>query len=92
VDYFEEIGFKCDKDTNPSDFFMYIMQSKNEGLSDYLNEHYEDFGGPRITSKINKTLSSIRDEAKILKNFPDKKLQFRQLFNRSVNNLLRNPV
>jgi ABC-type multidrug transport system ATPase subunit len=25
VDYFERIGFKCDNDTNPSDFFMYIM-------------------------------------------------------------------
>lgn len=25
VDYFGKIGFKCETDMNPSDFFMYIM-------------------------------------------------------------------
>ena len=27
VDYFAGVGFDCDINTNPSDFFMYIMQS-----------------------------------------------------------------
>ena len=41
VDYFGKIGFKCETDMNPSDFFMYIMQSKNPRLAGYLDRQYQ---------------------------------------------------
>jgi ABC-type multidrug transport system ATPase subunit len=51
VDYFGKIGFKCETDMNPSDFFMYIMQSKNQDLGSYLDTNYLDKVGVVIDSK-----------------------------------------
>jgi ABC-type multidrug transport system ATPase subunit len=50
VDYFGMIGFKCETDMNPSDFFMYIMQSKNKELAGYLDDNFASNLGLKIDS------------------------------------------
>ena len=37
---------------NPSDFFMYIMQSKNKELAGYLDDNYLQKAGVKIDSKL----------------------------------------
>jgi ABC-type multidrug transport system ATPase subunit len=52
VDYFSKIGFKCEIDMNPTDFFMYILQSKNKELGNYLDESFEKNKSVVIDSKL----------------------------------------
>lgn len=86
VDYFENIGFKCDTNTNPSDFFMYIMQSKNEDLEGYLTGEYDKTGGVSLTSGNTNKVSVDQND------FPGVGSQFSALFSRSVKMTLRNPA
>lgn len=86
VNYFEEIGFKCDINTNPSDFFMYIMQSKNKDLEPYLTGEFNKRGGALIDSTLTGKVNVNADS------FPGIGAQFSALFKRSVKLTLRNPT
>ena len=86
VDYFESIGFNCDINTNPSDFFMYIMQSKNEGLETYLTNEFEKSGGIKFDSTKNEAIKVD------LESFPGLGAQLSALFKRSIKMTIRNPV
>lgn len=86
VDYFEKIGFHCDVNTNPSDFFMYIMQSKNPALEGYLTGEYHKRGELVIDSTRNDPITLDHND------YPGIGTQFSALFKRSVKMTLRNPA
>lgn len=87
VEYFTSIGFECDQNTNPADYFMYILQSKVEGLEKYLTSKYEkheEMG--QLTSKKSDKINF--NESK----FPGIFTQFLCLLGRSVKLTMRNPA
>ena len=86
VEYFNSIGFKCDENTNPSDFFMYIMQSKMEGLENYLVGEYSKRGGVQIDSTRKDKIGKVFAEV------PGCGTQFASLLSRSIKMTVRNPA
>lgn len=86
VDYFDKLGFTCDKNTNPSDFFMYIMQSKQEGLEKFLTEKYVENGVVALDSKRNEKVHVNKND------FPGVPTQFGSLFKRALKMTVRNPA
>jgi energy-coupling factor transporter ATP-binding protein EcfA2 len=85
VNHFSKIGFVCDENTNPSDYFMYIMQSKQEGLEKFLTGEYEK--NPLQIDSTAKTPIKVSSS-----NMPGVGAQFGALFNRSFKMVLRNPA
>lgn len=87
VDYFSSIGFECDQNTNPADYFMYILQSKVEGLEKFLTSNYDK--RPEM-GKITSTNTDKIDfnSAK----FPGVFTQFSCLLGRALKLTLRNPA
>ena len=84
VQYFNNLGFVCDENTNPSDFFMYIMQSKQNGLESFLTEEYQH---NRLILDSKKF-----DEIDVdMNSFPGIGTQFAALFSRTLKMTLRNP-
>ena len=84
VDYFASIGFVCDQNTNPADYFMYIMQSKVDDLEKYLTSSYNK-------SKMGSITSTNKDAIKMdLSKFPGIFTQFAALFTRTVKLTIRN--
>jgi hypothetical protein len=78
------LGFVCDENTNPSDFFMYIMQSKQNGLESFLTEEYQH---NRLILDSKKF-----DEIDVdMNSFPGIGTQFAALFSRTLKMTLRNP-
>jgi len=88
VDYFSRIGFPCDTNTNPSDYFMYIMQSKVEGLAEYLHSKYDEHwkGRSVITSTKNDPINVD------LGHFPGIPTQLAALLIRAFKLTVRNPA
>lgn len=86
VDHFGSIGFECDINTNPSDFFMYIMQSKNPDLENYLTGEYSRKGKVAIDSTRKMAIKTDQND------FPGVGTQFSALLSRSVKMTLRNPA
>lgn len=86
VDYFDKLGFKCDTNTNPSDFFMYIMQSKEEGLEEFLTSKYVENGPVKLDSTKSGDITISQND------FPGIGTQFASLFGRAWKIQRRNPA